>query len=626
MSLISPKESISAAELEAVIEASADVMFKISEAGRILSCRVGRFADPFWHTEDMLGKKVENTILSSAPSISKAIRNVVEEQDVKHLEYFVQVPDMKKWYEVRMLPSDNQEVLAVFKDITSQKKAQEEKQQTEALFKAVFDNTYHLTALLSPDGNMLHVNKTALSFGGIAIEEVEGKPLWEAPWWNVPDNQPLRLRAGIRSAAANNFIRYETQVRGGDGNIYFIDFSLKAIADDHNNVIYLIAEGRDISERKKMEEELARSQKMYRTVAQNIPRGMLLVLNQDMEFTLAEGELLEYIGWEKEEVEGRTLQDLSTNPNFYELLHKHYQAGLQGVANTFEFKGDIPNVYYNVIVQPLIQQNGHIEDILVIVYDVYEQKKMALELRQNLHELEATVNTLKHKNEQLEQFAYISSHDLQEPLRMIVSYTQLLERKFASSIDDEAREFMSFAREGAQRMQQIIYDLLLYNDLDSSNRQLQTINANLAVKNAVFKLDALIEEKGARITTDHLPEIYVDPKEFLVLMEHVLGNALKFTRPNVPPHIHISAAENENEWIFSVKDNGIGIQENHYSRIFNIFQRLHNRNEYNGSGIGLAICKKIVTLNGGNIWVNSTENNGSTFYFSLPKPVAKYNL
>ncbi|MGZ5244689.1 MAG: PAS domain-containing protein, partial [Bacteroidia bacterium] len=242
MSLTSPKESISAAELEAVVEASADVMFKISEAGRILSCRVGRFADPFWHAEEMLGKKVENTILSdNAVSITKTIRNVVELQDMQQMEYFVQVPDMKKWYEIRMLPSENQEVLAVFKDITSQKRAQEEKQHSEALFKAIFDNTYHLTALLAPDGTLLQVNKTALSFSGISLEDVQGKPIWEAPWWNVPDYQPLRLKAGIRSASANNFIRYETQVRGGDGNIYYLDFSLKSIADSGNNVLYLIA-------------------------------------------------------------------------------------------------------------------------------------------------------------------------------------------------------------------------------------------------------------------------------------------------------------------------------------------------------------------------------------------------
>ncbi|RYD79392.1 MAG: PAS domain S-box protein [Sphingobacteriales bacterium] len=621
MSVTAPQDFISPAELEAVVEASADVMFKISEAGKILSCRMGKFADPVWNADELLGKEVEHTVLGAhSVSFTKAFRHVMNGNGPQNLEYFVQVPDMKKWYEVRMVPSENQEVLAVFKDITTQKQAQEEKQHTEALFKAIFDNTYQFTALLSPEGTLLQINKTALEFGGTALEALQGQPFWEAPWWNVPVNTSTRLKAAIRSAAANNFVRYEAQVLGGDGNIYCLDFSLKAITDELGEVLFLIAEGRDITSRKKMEEELARSRKMYQTMAQNIPRGMLLVLNKALIVTMAEGEMLKLMDLSTEEVEGKALESLTPDEETYALLSGKYMAGFKGEASNFEFESPDGKVHYHVNVQPLYKDDKQIDEILVIVYDVQQQKAMEAQLQQNLQELQKTVKTLQQKNEQLEQFAYISSHDLQEPLRMVVSYTQLLERKLSGKIDEEAKEFMYFAREGAQRMQQIIYDLLLYNDLDNIKRQQQEINANLAVKNVIFKLQERIEKTQATVTCDPLPYIWAEPKEFALLIEHLVSNALKFTKPNQPPVIHISSSQTDTEWIFAVQDKGIGINANHFGRIFNIFQRLHNRNEYTGSGIGLAICKKIVNLHGGNIWVDSREDAGCTFYFSLPKP------
>jgi light-regulated signal transduction histidine kinase (bacteriophytochrome) len=334
---------------------------------------------------------------------------------------------------------------------------------------------------------------------------------------------------------------------------------------------------------------------------------------------MAEGELLEVLNLTKEGMEGKTLRDLPLNKEVFDHLIKNFEAGLEGKSGKFEFESAKGGFYYNVIVQPLIQPNKKIDEVLIIAYDIFEQKKMALQLQQNLHQLQDNVKVLQQKNDQLEQFAYISSHDLQEPLRMVVLYTQLLEQKFARNIDLEAKEFISFAREGAQRMQQIIYDLLFYNDLDNNRHYLQKINANMALRSAMYKLQPQIDATKARITSDTLPEISVDAKEFVMLLEHLLVNAMKFVQSKTIPQIHVTVKQDDNEWIFSVKDNGIGIQESHYSRIFNIFQRLHSRNEYKGSGIGLAICKKIVNLHGGNIWVESSEN-GSTFFFSLPKP------
>ena len=246
------------------------------------------------------------------------------------------------------------------------------------------------------------------------------------------------------------------------------------------------------------------------------------------------------------------------------------------------------------------------------IRDITERKKSE-------EHLVKTVAELKRSNDELQQFAYVASHDLQEPLRMVASYTQLLAQRYKGRLDSDADEFIAYAVDGSNRMQGLIQDLLAYSRAGTNGKALREISSENALKEALANLRATIEESGAVVTHDSLPAITTDDTQLVQLFQNLVGNAIKYRTAEVP-HVHVSAAKNGgNEWIFSVRDNGMGIDPQYFERIFIIFQRLHGREEFKGTGIGLAICKKIVERLGGRIWVESQPEKGSTFSFALPE-------
>jgi PAS domain S-box-containing protein len=240
------------------------------------------------------------------------------------------------------------------------------------------------------------------------------------------------------------------------------------------------------------------------------------------------------------------------------------------------------------------------------------------ELREAHEELSRRAQDLARSNAELEQFAYVASHDLQEPLRMVSSYTQLLLRRYSRLFDDDAREFMSYIVDGAARMKQLIEDLLAYSRVGTRGRDPEPTDAQAALDQALANLRAAIEASGAAVTHDPLPTVRADGSQLVQLFQNLVGNALKF-RGGEPPRIHVGAREKDAEVVLSVRDNGIGIDPQYFERIFVIFQRLHSKAEYEGTGIGLAICKKIIDRHGGRIWVESQPGQGSTFYCTLPR-------
>ena len=236
-------------------------------------------------------------------------------------------------------------------------------------------------------------------------------------------------------------------------------------------------------------------------------------------------------------------------------------------------------------------------------------------------ELMRRTKELSRSNKELEQFAYVASHDLQEPLRMVASYTQLIAQRYHGKLDADADEFIHYAVDGATRMQAIINDLLALSRVSTRSTAFSRVDAKSALGQALANLRLVIGETGAVIACDSLPTLHADGSQLAQLFQNLVGNAIKFHGSN-PPHVEIGAELQDEEWVFHVRDNGIGIAPEYFERIFLMFQRLHTKNEYPGTGIGLTICKKIVERHGGRIWIESEQGKGTTFYFTIPTALA----
>jgi len=251
------------------------------------------------------------------------------------------------------------------------------------------------------------------------------------------------------------------------------------------------------------------------------------------------------------------------------------------------------------------------------VRDVTERKRAEQELARRAEELARS-------NADLEQFAYVASHDLQEPLRMVASYTQLLGRRYQGKLDADADEFIAFAVDGATRMQQLIQDLLSFSRVTTKGKELQLTDSRAACDQAIANLRAAMSESGTVVTTGSLPTVRADATQLTQLFQNLIGNAIKY-RNECKPEVQVAATPVEDRWVFSVQDNGIGIEPQYFERIFQMFQRLHTRKQYTGTGVGLAICRKIVERHGGRIWVESQPGKGSAFLFTIPRAEGETN-
>ncbi len=254
---------------------------------------------------------------------------------------------------------------------------------------------------------------------------------------------------------------------------------------------------------------------------------------------------------------------------------------------------------------------------LSVSHDFTERKKYEKALEVTHDKLESKVQELKRSNQDLERFAYVSSHDLQEPLRMVILYSQLLDKRYKDKLDNDANEFIEFIVDGAQHMRQLIDDLLAYSRVTNEAHKFEDVDMEILLKNVIANLSITIEENGVNVTHDPLPTIFADPGQMGQILQNLITNAIKF-HGSQPTEVHISVKKGDKEWIFSVKDNGIGIDPKHQNQIFEIFKRLHTKKDYVGSGIGLSIVKKIIFHHGGRVWVESELGKGSTFYFTIP--------
>ncbi len=291
-------------------------------------------------------------------------------------------------------------------------------------------------------------------------------------------------------------------------------------------------------------------------------------------------------------------------------LHLAATSGRSEIEH-WRMRKDGSRFWANVVITAARDSAGLLLGFSEISRDISERKESEEHLVKKVAEL-------KRSNDELEKFASVASHDLQEPLRMVASFTQLLAKRYKGRLDSDADEFIGYAVDGSNRMQNLIKDLLTYSRAGRDGKKLREISSAAALNTALTGLRATIVESGAEVTQEALPALTTDDGQLALVFQNLVGNAIKYRSAEVP-RIHVSATKNDGkEWIFSVRDNGLGIEPQYFERIFVLFQRLHGQTEFKGSGIGLAICKKILERLGGRIWVESQPTKGSTFYFALP--------
>jgi len=364
--------------------------------------------------------------------------------------------------------------------------------------------------------------------------------------------------------------------------------------------------------RTRQEEELRESESKFKSLYDSNIIGVIF-WDTAGNIIQANGEFLRIVGYTEDDVlSGRARWRDMTPPEYAYLDEKAIKEMTEtGISAPFEkeyIRKDGSRVPIRLNAALL---KGERDIGICFIQDIAARKRDEEALKQKTTDLERS-------NKELEQFAYVASHDLQEPLRMVSSYTQLLAQRYEGQLDDKAKKYIDYAVDGAVRMQRLINDLLIYSRVGTRGKPFEPTDSHSVLGEVLRNLQATIEESQAIITNDDLPTVRADASQFAQVFQNLIGNAIKF-RLDSPPHIHVSARDQGHKWVFSVADNGIGIDPQYKDRLFAIFQRLHTKQEYPGTGIGLALCKKIVERHGGKIWFESEPGKGSTFFFSIPK-------
>ncbi len=501
---------------------------------------------------------------------------------------------------------------SIIHDVTERKQAEAEIRartiEQEWLLKSMINAFAIFESVLDEQGEFVsyrfeYINDAYERITGVTLAEVQGKTVHEV-WPGTEASWVEAYGEVAMTGVPHDFEMYHEPT----GKLYACHVYRPWETNARFCVVF-----EDITERKLVEDQLRFPAQLLNSVGQAIiatdPAGSIIYWNQAAEALY---------GWPADEVMERNILDITPlealQSQAAEIM-RHLRVGESWSGEFLVQRKDGSSFPAIVTDTPVQDEEGNLVAIIGVTTDITKRKQAEQARARYAAELQRS-------NEALQQFAYSISHDLQEPLRTVKSFLSLLQQDTQGQLDTQAEEFVGFALDGAERMKKLIDALLNYARVDTEDRSPALTDANAVLQATLQTLHFKIEQTQATVTHDPLPTVLADPTHLEQLFQNLISNALKFQPPNVPPHIHITAKRGESTdnpvWVFSARDNGIGIPQDQQTRIFGIFQRLHTREEYEGTGIGLALCKKIVERHDGRIWVESDVGEGSTFYFTLP--------
>jgi PAS domain S-box-containing protein len=490
--------------------------------------------------------------------------------------------------------------------------------ESEARFRAVIDSANEGILVYDSALTVVAGNAAAERIIGLPLAEMVGKPGFTSLFPCVhedgtplaPEDRPTRVTVRRGKPLTGHIVG----IVRADKSITWLDVNTGFLRRPGESEFYgIVSTISDITARRQSEQALRDSEERFRTTFQLAASGICEVV--DGRFVRVNRSLCEILGYAEDQLLGMTVKELS-HPEDRDVTDAERGRIHAGEIDSARFekryvRADGAVVWCEIAIALVRSVDGHPLYEVAVFDDVTERKRAEAALNEAHQEL-------KRSNAELEQFAYVASHDLQEPLRMVSSYTQLLMRRYGERLDGDAREFTAYIIDGAGRMKQLIEDLLAYSRVGTKGKEFKPVPVESALRRAIVNLRAAIEESGAAVTYESLPVAQADDTQLAQLFQNLIGNALKFRSASVP-RIHVSCVQKPAEYEIVVADNGIGIEAQYFERIFMVFQRLHNKGEYPGTGIGLAICKKVIERHGGRIWVESSPGEGSAFHFTLPK-------
>jgi PAS domain S-box-containing protein len=519
--------------------------------------------------------------------------------------------------EISLSPIETAEgtlISSAIRDVTTRQQAQTALHQCERRFRGIVESAPDAMVITDAQGRIILVNAETERMFGYRREELLGQLVEFLVPHQLRAQHPQH-REGYTAHPRTRLMGEGLELRGlrKDASEFPVEISLSPLKSAEGTLV--TASIRDITKRKQAEAELQQSEERLSLLFRGAKDYAIFTLDPQGRVT----------NWNEgaERIEGyRAAEIIGQN---FSRFYQPEAIAQQKPAQELDFAADRGSftdegwrvrmdgsIYWaSVVITALHDNRGQLRGFGKLIHDITERRAAQ-------EQLEKTVVELQRSNNELQQFAYVASHDLQEPLRMVASYTQLMAQRYTGQLDADADEFMAFAVDGAVRMQGMIRDLLAYSRAGTEGKAPREISSESALQVALTNLQATIKESGAVVTHDALPAIVTDDAQLVQVLQNLIANAIKY-RSAETPRVHVSAAKNGGqECIFSVRDNGLGIDPRYFEKIFVLFQRLHGQKEFQGTGIGLTICKKIVERLGGRIWVQSALGSGSTFLFALP--------